>query len=585
MKRDKHIILRTPLAIVLFVAMLFTGCDSILDDVKDLSNYPGEGTFDDAQTSNAYLTNLYASTFTGWPIGHGNIADEGGSIKGPDWLTTSNKAMNYWPYGTIRKINILLTELPNGSVNPEEVKLMEAQAKFMRAFVYFKMVYYYGGVPILTTPQKLTDDLKVTRNTTAECFDFIITDLDDAIAALPPKYDDENRGRIDRATALAFKARVLLFKASPQFNSSNPYDNSYWQEAYTANKAAKDFLDSNGYGLLENYIDIFETEGHKENIFSIIYQDPIRTNNRDQVLRPLSESKNSGGNDQPIWALAEAFPMLDGKTVNDPTSNYTYNVQRFWENRDPRFEDIIVWNGAKYELSKKTGRRQYTMTNIAASVDAFGYVIQGESHYRTGLYCRKAVNESLTAELVSSSDYDWTEIRYTEVLFNYAETANETGRGNEAVDILKSIRQRAGIEPGDNNMFGLQEGMNREQIREAILAEKYIEMAFEGKRYWDLRRHRMLNRLHGMHKYGIMAITFDGKTYDQVTPEDINRANNYELLPEDFGYEVVELITTGPKAMHMPDQYTFFPIQLEHIEKNPKLEQNNGWDGSFNPEL
>lgn len=581
--KNKSIIILNSL---LFLAVF--GCGDVLDDVKDLSNYPGQGTFDDLQTANAYLAGLYAVSLpSGWPVNDGNMADESGGIIGPDWVTINNGAMKFWPYSAVRRINIMLNELPNGAVDEDEKAVMIAQAKFLRAYVYFGMVYYHGGVPIITEPQELTDDLKVSRNSTAETFDFIIQDLDEAIAALPNKYTGDDFGKIDKASALSFKGRVLLYKASPQFNSSNPYDNAYWADAYTANKAAKDFLDANGYGLLENYMDVFETEGHKENILSIVYQDPIKTNGRrEDAVRPLSESKNATGADQPIWALAEAFPMLDGKMPGDPASNYSYDVQSYWENRDPRFHANLVWNGSVFELSGKTGRRQYTMTNIASSVDAFGYVIQGESHFRTGLYCRKGIMESLPSELVTTNDVDWPEIRYTEVLFNYAEAANETGKPDEAIQVLKDIRERAGIEPGDDDMYGLKDDMSRVEIREALLHEKFIEMAFEGKRFWDLRRHRMLDRLDGTRKYGIMTMEVNGHTYENVTPEDQARANSYELLPEDFHYQVVELIIpTGPKEMHMPEKYYFFPIQLDHIDKNPNLQQNIGWGGTFDPEL
>ncbi|MCE4565824.1 RagB/SusD family nutrient uptake outer membrane protein [Maribellus sp. CM-23] len=571
---------------IFFALLIATGCGNVLDEVEDLSNYPGEGTFDDIQTVQAYLARCYNLTLGGWPVNDGNKADESGSIIPTDWITTSNGAMNYWPYSSIRTINILIQELPEGAVPEDDKPAILAQARFLRAYHYFKMVVYHGGVPIIREPQSLEDDLMVSRNSTKECFDFIIEDLDYAIANLPNKYTGSDFGRIDKASALSFKGRVLLYKASPQFNSSNPYGNAYWQEAYTANKTAIDFLNANGYGLLEDYTSIFETEGHKENILSVVYKDPVKSNGRgENSVRPLSETKNATGGDQPIWALAEAYPMLDGKMPGDPTSKYTYDVQTFWKDRDPRFAATLVWNGEVYELSGKSGRRQYTMTNIASSVDAFGYVIQGESTYRTGLFCRKGINESLTPELVGTNDYDWVEIRYTEVLFNYAESANETGKSDVAIQALKDIRERAGIEPGTNGMFGLKSGMTKEEVREALLQEKYIEMVFEGKRFWDLRRHRMLNRIDGMHKYGIMTMKVEDRTYDQVTPDDAAKANKYEWLPENFTYSVEELITTGQTQMSMPDKYYFFPIQLDNIDKDPNLEQNKDWGGTFNPEL
>ncbi len=566
------------LLVFLFVGVIFSGCKKVLD-LEDKTHYPGTGTFDDESTANAYLSNLYAITFTGWPVNMGNNADESGGINGDGWITTDNGTMKFWPYDAIRKINILLKEM-NTSVLPENKKTpMVGQAKFLRAFLYFKMVYYYGGVPIIEVPQDYqTDDLMVARNSTAECFDFIMKDLNEAETALPVKYDGSNRGRIDQASVKAFKGRVLLYKASPQFNPTDFYDNAYWADAYTANKNAKDFLDANGYGLLDNFNAVFETKAHKENILSVIYTNPAKTNGRgEDAVRPLSESKNATGGDQPIWAMAEAFPMKDGKKPGDPTSAYTYNVQTFWKNRDPRFDATMVWNGSVYELSGITGRRQYTMTNIAKSMDAFGYVIQGETAYRTGLFTRKGIMEQLPSPQVTLNDVDWPEIRYAEVLFNYAEAANETGKSEESLAVLKAIRQRAGIEAGTDGMYGLKSGMTREEMREAILDEKYIEFMFEGKRFWDLRRHRMLNKLDGMRKYGIMAMKVNGHTYDQVTQYDISKGNSFQLLPEDFEYQVVELITTGPTQMVMPDKYYFFPIQLSNINQNPNLKQNKDW--------
>lgn len=88
-----------------------------------------------------------------------------------------------------------------------------------------------------------------------------------------------------------------------------------------------------------------------------------------------------------------------------------------------------------------------------------------------------------------------------------------------------------------------------------------------------------------MRKYGIMAMKVNGHTYDQVTQYDISKGNSFQLLPEDFEYQVVELITTGPTQMVMPDKYYFFPIQLSNINQNPNLKQNKDWGGDFDPVL
>ncbi|SMD11790.1 RagB/SusD family nutrient uptake outer membrane protein [Pedobacter nyackensis] len=568
------------------IAIVFSSCNKVLDEAENLSQYPADGVFNNAAQSNAYLANLYGTSLpASWPVNDGNSADESGGITPADAINP-NSSRSFWPYVEIRKLNIFINSIPAGTLPDATKTNLVAQAKFLRAFLYFKAVVYHGGVPIIKEAQGLNDDLKVPRNSTAECFTFIEGDLNDAEAGVPPKYSGNDRGRIDQATVKAFRGRVLLYKASPQFNSGNPYDNQYWTTAYTANSQAKAFLDANGYGLLDKYSDVFTVKGNKECILSIIGLNPGKTNLRgDDAVRPLSESKNATGGDQPIWALVQAYPMLDGKKITDPTSAYTYNEQSFWLNRDPRFAQTIVYNGAPFALSGKAGRRQYTMKNIASSLDAFGFAIQGENHYRTGFFTSKGLNLALPAP-PTTSDYDWNEMRYAEVLFNLAESANETGHGNESLAALIAIRKRAGILPGADNLYGLKAGMTRTEMRTAILDEKYLEFAFEGKRYWDLRRHRLFaTKLNGIRKYGMMAATVNGRTADQVNQTDLNGAAAYSLLPENFGYTVTELITSGPTVMVVPDTYYFFPIPLSYINQNPNLKQNIAWGGTFNPEL
>ena len=541
--------------------------------------------WNDSKLTSAFLTDIYGNVLNlTWPRDGGN-SDECLGIMGKDAVQPNNSSFKFWPYTSIRNINTLLKNVDEGTLPESEKNLMKGQAYFMRAFQYFKMVRLHGGVPIIKEPQSLEDDLNVKRNSTAECFEFILSDLDEAAKLLPVKNSGDSYGRIDQCIVAAFKSRVLLYKASPQFNPSNPYNNSYWKDAYNAAKSAKELLDQNGYGLVDNYTDVFETKKHSEAILPIIYSNPTKVNGRaEDAVRPLSESKNATGGDQPTWGLVESFPMKDGKKAGE-SDKYSYNVQEFWKNRDPRFDAVIVYNGGIYELSGKAGRRQYTTPNIANSLDAFGYNIQGEHHNRTGLYCKKGIMEELPVAQVTLNDVDWLEIRYPEIMFNLAETANENGSTAEGYETLVAIRKRAGIEPGANNLYGLKAGMSREEMRLALLDEKRIEFCFEGQRFWDLRRHRMLHTyLNGQHKYGILANLKAGIDMTDA----MNRAASYTLMPEEFDYQVIDLIFQNPTsedAMYMPESYYFFPISKDEIEKNPNLDQNKDWGGSFDPVL
>lgn len=569
-------------AVIAASLLAFSGCNVL--DTKDLSNY-GPDVWNDSKLTSAFLTDIYGNVLNlTWPRDGGN-SDECLGIMGKDAVQPNNSSFKFWPYTSIRNINTLLKNVDEGTLPESEKDLMKGQAYFMRAFQYFKMVRLHGGVPIIKEPQSLEDDLNVKRNSTAECFEFILSDLDEAAKLLPVKNSGDSYGRIDQCIVAAFKSRVLLYKASPQFNPSSPYNNSYWKDAYNAAKSAKELLDQNGYGLVDNYTDVFETKKHSEAILPIIYSNPTKVNGRaEDAVRPLSESKNATGGDQPTWGLVESFPMKDGKKAGE-SDKYSYNVQEFWKNRDPRFDAVIVYNGGIYELSGKAGRRQYTTPNIANSLDAFGYNIQGEHHNRTGLYCKKGIMEELPVAQVTLNDVDWLEIRYPEIMFNLAETANENGSTAEGYETLVAIRKRAGIEPGANNLYGLKAGMSREEMRLALLDEKRIEFCFEGQRFWDLRRHRMLHTyLNGQHKYGILANVKAGIDMTDA----MNRAASYTLMPEEFDYQVIDLIfqnPTGEDAMYMPESYYFFPISKDEIEKNPNLDQNKDWGGSFDPVL
>jgi starch-binding outer membrane protein, SusD/RagB family len=569
--------------LVLFISLLISSCEKILD-VKNLSAFNPSDTWNNQTLANAYLTDLYASASPGWSNNsasdngvdnYGRSADESIGILAESFVQTTNSNLKYWPYTTIRKINVLLNEIDEGSLSDDVKDVIKGQAYFLRAYQYFTAVKYHGGVPIIKTPQLLTDDLMVSRNTTNECFDFIIEDLDNAISTLPNHYTGSDYGRIDKAIALAFKGRVLLYKASPQFNPSNPYGNAYWQDAYTATKAAKDQLETLGYGLVSNYDDIFLTEQHKEAVWPIVYTNPGKLNYRERGTRPLVESVDATGYDQPIWELVESYPMLDGKQPGS-SSKYLYDVQTYWQDRDPRFASTIIYNACPCPLAGVAGRRVYTDGLVGnSSVD--GMISTTTAFCRTGFFCRKGLDLTLTKAQVGLNAIDWLEIRFAEVLMNYAEAANETDHPDAALAVLKQIRQRAGIEPGIDGMYGIT-ATTKEEIRAAIVLENRIEFAFEGsKRFWDLRRLRMFSVINGMHKNGLQPVLKTG--LDPLASSD--------YLPSDFTYTVREPFSLGSqKAMVAPESYYFFPILKDEIEKDPNLIQNTNWEsGTFDPTL
>lgn len=565
--------------IYLFVAFFgLMACSDVLD-INDLDNYSPDDVWNDEKLATAYLSNLYAETFGGWPVNSGTNADELSGVLGKDAVQPNNDLFKYWPYEKVYKINLMLESMEEGLLESGIKERFKGEAVFMRACHYFKAVLHHGGVPYITIVQQQDrDDLYVSRNTTEACFDFIIKDLDEAIALLPERNTGKEYGRIDASAALAFKAKVLLYKASPQYNPQSLYANKYTDEAYRVNKLAYETLLQCGYGLLEDYTAVFETKGHKEAVIPVIYNNPNKKDGRNErKCRPLSESAGETGGDQIIWDMAEAYPMKDGKKIGE-SGKYPYDLQTYWKDRDPRFEASQVWNGSVFELSGKSGRRQYTVFNIAELEDMFG--LQALMYGRTGFFPRKGIMENNPLSEVSNNDYDWLEMRFAEVMFNYAEVACAKGITDIGYEVLKQIRERAGIEPGEDDLYGLKPGMNADEMRIALLDEKRVEFVFEGQRFWDLRRNRMFHLIDGIRKYGI-----EGSYKGEITAEVQKLAGEYKLLPEDFSYKVQEVYTTGEKIMSVPGSYYFFPIKQSSIEQNNNLEQNKDWGGTFNPAL
>jgi starch-binding outer membrane protein, SusD/RagB family len=574
---------------LIYICLLAAGlssCEKVLD--KENLGKVGEedNLWNNIDLSNAFVSRIYIRNLPGWTNEYADYSEEsdGGGPFMYGQLTEAS--VDYWPYDRIRQINILAENIDSGTLPESDKKLLKAQALFFRAWQYFEMVKRYGGVPLILRPQKVTDDLFVKRNKTSECIQQIIADLDYAIANLPTisATSNVNNGMLHKGTALAVKGRVLLYYASEQFDPTQTATGR-WQAAYDANKAAKDYLDANGFGLFSSYSGIWFNEMNKEAVFVRRYQYNITNtdskHNWSAGTRPLDESKNASGFNKPTLEIIKAFPMKDGRAIDDPSSAYTYNANYFWKNRDPRFKETIVYNGAPWEVGaqgRKPGRIQWTYVGGDKNNPSL-----------TSYYIRKAVDENQDADQALNGSTDWIELRYAEVLLNLAEAANEIGKTNEAYTELIAIRKRAGIDPGVNNLYGLNAGMNISQMRAAVMFERKIELAFEAKRFWDLRRRRMFAaELNGKKRTG-ETITFKAPMNQTAWNALVNSMTSEQLLAHlDQNYanyftHSVKIMDTASPISWKPEYY-FFAIPTSHLQLNPNLQQTQGWPGgTFNP--
>ena len=557
---------------------LLGSCEDVLDKTN-LGAVSEDAVWNDLDLATAYVFEIYDDNLPNWDRGISDRSDESDEGDAYMYGQLTENSVNSWPYGDIRNINILLENIDAGTIEEDDKNRLKGEALFFRAWSYFQMARLYGGVPLILEPQRLTDNLFVERTPTTIVMDQIIADLDNAITFLPAieATSGENTGRVHKGTAMAFKGRVLLFNASPQFDPDQTAAGR-WQAAYEANKAAKDQLITDGYGLYDDFDNIWFKEMNKEVILVRRYEYPnkIDDSHWSAATRPLDVSQGASGANQPVVEMVDAFPMKDGRPIDDPTSSYSYDPAYFWKDRDPRFDATIAYNGSLWELNGETGRIQWTFIGS-----------ESNSPTETGFYCRKAVDESFDANLAFNNATDYIELRFAEVLLNLAEAANKVNQTSEAFEALKAIRARAGIEPGPDNLYGLAAGMSQDEMHDAVMFERKIELAFEGKRHWDLRRNRMFEEeLNGTKRHGhsiellIPKDDFFDMVSSMTTQEVLDLMNgNYT---DYFLHHVVERDIQFD--INWKPEYYFYAIPQQHTQLNSNLKQTMGWPGgTFDP--
>ncbi|TYP95867.1 putative outer membrane starch-binding protein [Sphingobacterium allocomposti] len=509
-------------------------------------------------------------------------------------------------YMDIARCNNAIKYLPESTIPDAQKFPLLGQYYALRAMVYLELVKVYGGVPLVLEPQDPDAVMTDGRSSARACFAQIVDDLDYAMQYLEGvTWGGDNWGRITHAAAAALKGKALLYWASPQFNPlddpKHPYDVSRWQEALAANKEAYDIGLAAGKRLVENYADIFRIKGsaNTETLISRPYSSTRQRRGHDEERRsrPRSENQNAAPHNgyRATVKLLRAYPMKDGNRIDEP-GNYTYDDVLFWKDRDPRFEATMAYNGSIWVLSNKQGRRQWNYegaTNNGRAESA-----------NWAVYCKKFSTPTLAEAAVPYSDgiggsgMDWIEMRFAEVMLNLADCANETGDMATAKDMVRRIRQRAGIEQGSND-YGLGHIASIAQMRELLLNERMVEFAFENKRTSDLRRTRNWHKLTGefleVYQVQVAGETDADRTakINELEAIDPNTGrpfrdgldlNNRDVYLEYFKPHYIVPQQTGFRAMNIPEYHNFYTFHNDFVRRGVNIETTIGWEGgTFDP--
>lgn len=360
-------------------------------------------------------------------------------------------------YAGIGRCNTLLARVDEVAEISEENKAkLKGEAHFLRALYYFMLENYYGGVPLVTDAPDRETQADLPRAAREDVVKQIIADLDEAAAVLPVKVSKGNAGHATKGAALALKARVLLYEASPLFGGAS----GNWQAAADAAKAVIELAPEAGYGLFDNYRELFlpANENNKEVIFDVQFIYPDLGHSFDLIDKQYNTNA-------PLLDLANAYEMKNGLPITDAASGY--DPSNPYVDRDPRLYQTIVFPGDTFMTVPVTPSR---------------FAITGYGLKKYSIYDKGAPPAGMSDLKSGQSEINYIVLRYADVLLMYAEAQNEAvGPDASVYEALNEVRTRAG-------MPEFEETYSKDQLREIIRHERRVEFAGEGYYYNDVRR-------------------------------------------------------------------------------------------------
>lgn len=486
---------------------------------------------DELLWASASEESLFSHDYGMWAINKSELTPSNLAILGSG-PTEYNGNMNPWSknYRYIRDANQFFDRIGTVPMDSAQRRQLTGEMIFLRAFRYFDLIRNYGGVPLITTRFALGDDYRqVKRASLSESIGFVVSEADKATALLPATYTGADVGRATKGAALALKARMLLYAASPLYAGTN--DNARWQ---TAAQAARAVLDLGLYQLYPSYQQLFLTPNNSEVIFNrLASQQGDSFQNLERWNGP--NGYGGWGGNVPTQNLVDDYETMDGLTITAAGSGY--DPQNPYVNRDPRLAATILYNGAPY-------RGRAVETFRPGGLDS----PDGPESFNTsptGYYLRKFMNESRDFGSASGSQAPWIYFRLGEIILNYAEAQNEAiGPDASVYSAINQLRNRA-------SMPALPAGLTQAQMRERIRQERQVELAFEEHRYYDVRRWKI-------------APTTENRP--------IRRANITKDGSGKLRYEYPSV-----QERRFSDRNYFLPIPLKETQANPSLVQNPGY--------
>ena len=580
-----------------------TSCDDLFEPA--IENHLG---FDYAYEHPDYADNVLGNAYTRLPNGSysfndvatddavsNDVSNSYRKMTGIDSWTSSSNPIETWRNcrAAIQYINLFLANVDKVNWNSNETvrdmyhQRYVGEARGLRALFMYYLLRAHGGydaqgnllgVPIVLEPTTVSSDFNAleVRASFADCMKQLIEDAEEAIRVLPVDYKDTDNetetvncfgktytvtkatynrvlgtnfaGRFSGRIARAVLAQAALMAASPAFADGSGV--TYEQAA----KYAKNVLDLNGgvSGIdtdgLEWYADPNMSNLSGGECPKEVMWRTEKSNNNDLEADNYPPSIYGKGRINPTQNLVDAFPAANGYPIANAKSGF--DAENPYANRDPRLAKYIIFNG---QTAGSGSSVINTQADNSANLDGLNKDVSKST--RTGYYMKKLLRQDINLDpnVNSKQNHYTARIRYTELYLDYAEAANEAygptgGSGFSAYDVIKAIRQRAGIKDENGQDPYLESIKNdKDKMRELIRNERRIELCFEGFRFWDLRRWKLdiTEEAKGVSITNVGA----GKKYETISVEKRNFKEN--------GY--------------------YGPVPYDQILNFPSLAQNKGW--------
>lgn len=467
----------------------------------------------------------------------------------------------------------------------QKIDAMKGEALFLRAYCYGQLLRIHGGVPLFNTPSELGKDyLSIGRNTFEETVNFIVADCDEAAAQLLDPASTK-MGRATKGAALALKSRILLFAASDLaadgtakskfVGYENPDRIALWTAAKNAAKAVMDlgiyhladFGAPDKSEVAKNFFDFFRARdlSNPEVIFGKMYNTAMNYGHTNNQFND-GNGWNGYSDNSATQDLVNTFQMEDGTdffdhfTVNGTgyfiNASSTFHSPNPYYNREPRFYASILYDSAVWKprdaalqgidpLGVYDRRTRITIESGVETFKRFGIdTRQGDRSPDNAGYTGYLMKKTLDNELVTGirdNDNAWIEMRYAEIILNFAEACIGLSQDGEAATYINMIRNRAALPDFTGD------------ITQALRRERRVELAFENSRWYDIRRWKIFEQaMTDAHGVDIVETTTDG-----------NKSTAWRQ------------IVAQPR--NVSEKMLWVPISADEINRAPLLEQNPGY--------